>query len=52
MQLLRAVALIAVVIAATAIGELDRAPSPIVVAMLLGLMASPSSTSTNRAPSP
>jgi uncharacterized integral membrane protein (TIGR00698 family) len=38
----RAVALIAAgTIAATAIGELDRAPSPIAVAMLLGLMASP-----------
>jgi uncharacterized integral membrane protein (TIGR00698 family) len=38
----RAVALIAAgTIAATAIGELDRAPSPIAVAMLLGLLASP-----------
>jgi uncharacterized integral membrane protein (TIGR00698 family) len=40
--MLRAVALIAAgTIAATAIGELDRAPSPIAVAMLLGLLASP-----------
>jgi uncharacterized integral membrane protein (TIGR00698 family) len=38
----RALALIvAGTIAATAIGELDRAPSPIAVAMLLGLLASP-----------
>ena len=42
MQLWRALALIAAgTIAATAIGELDRAPSPIAVAMLLGLLASP-----------
>jgi uncharacterized integral membrane protein (TIGR00698 family) len=41
-QIWRAVALIAAgTIAATAIGELDRAPSPIAVAMLLGLIASP-----------
>lgn len=42
MRIWRAVALIAAgTIAATAIGELDRAPSPIAVAMLLGLLASP-----------
>lgn len=42
MRIWRAVALIAAgTIAATAIGELDRAPSPIAVAMLLGLIASP-----------
>ena len=42
MRIWRAVVLIAAgTIAATAIGELDRAPSPIAVAMLLGLMASP-----------
>jgi uncharacterized integral membrane protein (TIGR00698 family) len=41
-QIWRALALIgAGTIAATAIGELDRAPSPIAVAMLLGLLASP-----------
>ena len=42
MRIWRALALIAAgTIAATAIGELDRAPSPIAVAMLLGLAASP-----------
>lgn len=42
MRIWRAVALIvAGTLAATAIGELDRAPSPIAVAMLLGLLASP-----------
>lgn len=42
MRIWRAVALIAAgTLAATAIGELDRAPSPIAVAMLLGLLASP-----------
>ena len=33
--------IVAGTLAATAIGELDRAPSPIAVAMLLGLLASP-----------
>ncbi|MGE5210995.1 MAG: YeiH family protein, partial [Acidobacteriota bacterium] len=42
MRIWRALALIvAGTVAATAIGELDRAPSPIAVAMLLGLLASP-----------
>ena len=42
MRIWRALGLIAAgTIAATAIGELDRAPSRIAVAMLLGLLASP-----------